>query len=532
MSAPALALLATLLTAFSGRAVESARTQRPQLVLNIVIEGLRSDYLELLSECFGPDGFNKLMQEGVVIDNVDYGPGVDVAGAVAMLNTGTEPAVNGIATATTYNTARHLTQPTLLDPGKIGNYTDETLSPAAIRVSTLSDELRIDGAGASYSHAIAPNATEAIIMAGHAGNSAFWINDANGNWATTTHYREVPTPVTARNYKSPLSHRIDTVNWTPLLNLSDYPGLPAHKRYYPFSHTFSSNSTDKYRRFKTAAPVNREVTDLAIDYISSLNLGKRDAMDMLSVSYTLAPYIGATDTDARLETMDAYVRLDRELAKLLRCSEAAGATVVLLAGTPPAPSGEADDPKWHLSSGEFSVRKAVSLLNMYLIARHGNGDWVTGYHNGAFYLNHELIERKNINAEDLRADAAKFLMKMSGIANAYTIDDVLEGRTDEALRRNTIVATAPDVYINVIPGWALLDDYAHPESPKRTTVRCSSATAPAIIYAPTIIEPQRITADVDARRIAPTVSRILRIRSPNGAAQPPLPLVFNSKLAK
>ncbi len=528
-----MALITTLLTAFSGRAAETTHSHRPQLVLNIVIDGLRSDYLELLSECFGSEGFNKLMQGGVIIDNLDYGPGIDMAGAVAMLNTGTEPAVNGIATTTTYNTTRHLALPTLLDPDKIGNYTDETLSPAAIRVSTISDELRIDGGGASYSHAIAPNATEAIIMAGHAGNSAFWINDANGNWATTTHYREVPTPITARNYKTPLSHRIDTVNWTPSLSLSDYPGLPAHKRYYPFSHTFSGADPDKFRRFKTAAPVNREVTDLAIDYITSLNLGKRDAMDMLSVSYTLAPYTGATDTDARLETMDAYIKLDYELSRLLRSSEAAGSTVVILAGTPTKPSGEADDPKWHLSSGEFSSRKAVSLLNMYLIARHGNGDWITDYHNGAFYLNQELIERKGINAEDLRADAAKFLMKMSGVANAYTIDDILECRTDEALRRNTIAATAPDVYINVIPGWVLVDDYTtYSDTPKRTTVRYSSATAPAIIYAPATIEPQRITTEIDARRIAPTVSRILRIRSPNGAAQPPIPLVFNPKNQK
>lgn len=532
ISAPALALIATLLTAFSGRAAEPARSQRPQLVLNIVIDGLRSDYLELLSECFGSDGFNKLIEGGVVIDNVSYGPGLDMAGAVAVLNTGAEPAVNGIAGSMTYNTARHLALPTLTDPGKIGNYTDETLSPAAIRVSTLSDELRIDGGGAAYSHAIAPNAAEAIIMAGHAGNSAFWINDATGNWATTTHYREVPSPVTSRNYRSPLSYRIDTINWTPSLSLSDYPGLPAHKRYYPFSHTFTSTDPDKYRRFKTSASVNREVTDLAIDYIASLNLGKRDAMDMLSVGYTLAPYVGATDTDARLETMDAYVKLDRELARLLQSSESAGATVVILAGTPSKPSGEADDPKWHLSNGEFSTRKAVSLLNMYLIARYGNGEWVTDYYDGAFYLNNEIIERKNLDAEDLRSDAAKFLMKMSGIANAYTIDDILEGRTDDALRRNTIVATAPDVYIDVIPGWTLIDDYAHPEAPKRTTIRASSATAPAIIYAPASIVPQRISGEIDARRIAPTVSRILRIRSPNGASQTPLPIVFNSKKSK
>ncbi len=528
IKAPALALLATLLTALPGWSAEraaSAPHQRPQLVLGIVVDGLRADYLELLSDCFGPDGFNKLMSRGLVIDQLDYGPGIDGAGAVAMLYTGTEPAVNGVAAASTFSLERKLPLPTLLDPGKIGNYTDETLSPASLRVSTLTDELRIDGGGAAYAHAIAPDATRAIIMAGHAGNSAFWINDANGNWATTTHYRDVPTAVTARNYTSPLSLRIDTVSWAPALDMSEYPGLPEHKRHYPFRHTFSGNATDKYARFKQSAPANREVTDLATEYIRTMNLGGRDAMDMLSVAYTVAPP-DLGNGDRRVETLDSYIRLDRELARLLKAAEEAGRTMVILAGTPPPPDPEADDPKWLLPTGEFSTRKAVSLLNMYLIARYGNGEWVSAYHNGAFYLNQELINIKNINAEDLRADAAKFLMKMSGVAGAYTIDDILEGRTPAALRRNTVVASAPDVYLDVIPGWVLIDDFTDPTVPAKTTVRVSAAVAPAIIYAPGQVQPGRLSAPVDARRIAPTAARLLRIRSPNGAAQPPLSEAF------
>lgn len=535
ITAPALALLATLFTALPGWSLEASAPKaakgRPQLVLSIVVDGLRADYLDLLSECFGPDGFNKLIANGVTIDEVDYGPGIDAAGAVAVIYTGAEPAVNGVATATTYSTDRRMELPTLLDPAKIGNYTNETLSPAALRVSTLGDEIRIDGAGAGYVHALAPDAARAIIMGGHAGNSAFWINDANGNWATTTHYREVPTPVTARNYTRPLSLRIDTLTWTPSMAVSDYPGLPAHKRHYPFRHTFSG--TERFRLFKEAAPANREVTDLAAEYIKTMRLGGRDAMDMLSVGYSVAPYSGSTDTGARLETLDAYVKLDREIARLLEAAEAEGGnTVVLLAGTPAPVAAEADDAQWNLGAGEFSTRKALSLLNMYLIARYGNGEWVTDYANGAFYLNRKLIDEKKLDAEDLRADAAKFLMRMAGVANAFTIDDILEGRISPERRRNTVVATAPDVYLEVIPGWQLVDDASVQGPTKRQTVRRAPAVAPAVIYAPTILSAKRITAPVDARRIAPTVARILRIRSPNAAAQAPLSEVFTPKSSK
>lgn len=527
ISGPTLALAATLLTLVQGWAVEPRTNvrQRPQLVLNIVVDGLRSDYLELLSGYFGPDGLNKLMANGVTLDQVEYGSGVDATGALAILLTGAEPAVNGIANALTYSLERKMLQPTLLDPSQLGNYTDETLSPAALRVSTLADEIRIDGGGAGYVHALAPDASRAIIMAGHAGNTAFWINDANGQWATTTYYREVPTAITARNFSQPLSARIDTISWSPSIDVASYPALPAHKRYYPFRHTFSGQN--KFADLKTAAPANREVTDMAEEYIRTMRLGARDAMDMLSVGYTVAPYAGSTDTGARLETMDAYLKLDREVARLLRAAEASGPTMVLLAGTPAPASTEPDDAKWQLNTGEFSPRKALSLLNMYLIARHGNGEWVTDYDRGSFYLNRQLIDSKNLNLEDVRNDAAKFLMRMTGVANAYTLDDILEGRRSASQRRNTIVASAPDLYIEVIPGWVILNDLAEPHNPGRTTVRASASVAPVIIYAPEHLTSARLTSMVDARRIAPTVARILRIRSPNAASQPPLSEIFS-----
>lgn len=524
VSVPALALIATLLTALPVRvsaAVDASIPQRPQLVLSIMVDGLRNDYLELLAGQFGPDGFNKLLKDGVTIEEVEFGPGVDAAGAVCMLYTGAAPSVSGLATAELYSTERKILQPSLLDPSKIGNYTDETLSPVALKVSTLSDEIRIDGGGAAYSHAIAPDPARSIIMSGHAGNSAFWINSANGQWATTTHYRDVPQAISARNYTRPLSGRIDTVLWAPSLPLDKYPALPAHKRHYPFRHTFSGFGADKYKIFKTSAPVNTEVTDLAIDYLRDMKLGGRDAMDMLSVAYTLSPYAESTDIGARLETMDAYLKLDRQIARLLKAANGE-TTLVILGGTPAEPAKEPDDPQWGLPGGEFSAKKALSLLNMYLIAKLGNGEWVTAYNNGAFYLNHKLIGEKKLDPEEVRTEAAKFLTRMSGVADAFTLDDILEGRTSEALRRNTVVANAADVYVKVIPGWTLCDDTVNPAH--KTVVRYAHSTAPVILYAPAMLEAARISTPVDSRRIAPTVARILRIRSPNGASEPPLNL--------
>lgn len=530
-TAAALALVATLAYALPAKAADSSTPRRPQLVLGIMVDGLRADYLQLLSDYFCSDGFNRLTGGGVLIENVDYGPAIDRAGAIAMIYTGAPPSVNGIATEQVYDTTRHLGRPTLHDSDKIGNYTDETLSPSALLTSTLADELRIDGAGASYVHTIAPDATCAIIMAGHAGNSAFWINDANGNWATTTHYKDVPTPVSNRNFTAPLSMRIDTMRWEPSMKLDLYPGLPPHKRRYPFSHTFSRGDANVYRLFKQSAPVNTEVTSLAGEYIKSMRLGQRGSVDMLNIGYTLAPYPGSSDTDSRLEVMDLYLRLDRELSRLFKEVDAtvgADNAIILLAGTPAKAPTDPYDPQWGVPTGEFSSRKAQSLLNMYLIARYGSGEWVTDYHDGAFYLNQQLIDSKRLDAESVRAEAAKFLCRMSGVASAHTIDDILENRISEQLRRNTVAANAADVFITILPGWQLVDDF-NPLDTRRTTQRTVPTTAPVMIYAPAVIEASRIDTPVDARQIAPTMARILRIRSPNGAGEPSLSSIFARK---
>lgn len=150
--------------------VAQAPSPRPRLVVGIMIDGLREDYLDLLKGYFGEDGFKRIMRDGVMFEDVNYGTAVDVAAATAMIYTGSSPAINGIPAAMVYDTEKRISYPIVLDPTKIGNYTDETYSPKAIKVSTLSDEVRIDGGGLGNVYSVATSAPQSIILAGHAGN--------------------------------------------------------------------------------------------------------------------------------------------------------------------------------------------------------------------------------------------------------------------------------------------------------------------------------------------------------------------------
>lgn len=501
--------------------------KRPTLVVGIVVEGLTIDYLELLRSHLSEGGFKRLLENGVTVSDVDFGTALDGAAASAVIFTGASPSVNGIGASTIYEPESKRVNPVLLDIATIGNFTDETLSPKRLTASTIGDELRIEGGGPGYVYAIAPDATEAIILGGHAGNSAFWINDVTGKWATTTYYKDLPTPAQYLNHRQPNEYRLDTLQWTPLVHPSELPDLPPHRKLYPFRHIFPRSSTARFKAYKNSPVVNTDITNLASEYLRVLGLGKRESTDMLNLAYTLQPFTYGQEADCRAEMMDSYMRLDRNLAQLFTTIDREGPgmsnTLVFVAGTPLTKRNRRDDDKWGVTFGEFSSKKAVSLLNMYLMAIYGNGEWVNGYHNGQVFLNRKLIKDHNVDARELRRESAGFLTRMSGVSEAWTIDDVIDrraGESPDAIRRNTVVDTAGDIFVTIAPGWQETDDDSSTDTPE-TTMRAASAVAPAFFLVPDG-KPVTINTPVDARQIAPTVTGLLRIRSPNGASMPRL----------
>ena len=525
------AILASLVSIGANAAQPGVKapSPRPTLVVGIFVEGLTAEYVDLLRSNLTESGFNRLITDGITIRNVDYGPGIDATAASAILVSGASPSVNGIPAAMAWDPVTKREYPVLLDPSLAGSYTEKQLTPAPMLVSTLSDEIRISDGGLGQVHSIALDPQQAILLAGHAGNSSFWISDIDGKWTSSSHYRETPTPVAKRNVGLTLSSRLDTMAWEPSIQLDRYPDLPEYKKLYPFRHTFPSRNVDRLRVFKSSPMANREVAATAAEYISTLSLGKRGVTDMISIGLDVSPFQYGREADNRIETMDAIIRLDHDIASIIQAVEKGPGmanTLLFVAGTPAPSGGKRDEERWNIPSGQFSPRKAVSLLNMYLMALHGNGEWVSGYHNGFFFLNQALIKERDMNASDLRREGAEFLSRMSGVSDVYTIDDILTRRAGDdpnALHRNISPGHAGDLLVMVNPGWEISDNDDDPATVGNDTqlpvVRWQATTSPVYILSPSI-EASEIVERVDARSIAPTLARILRIRSPNAASQP------------
>ena len=502
-------------------ALSQSNNERPTLIVGITIDQLRNDYLELLQDKFGNDGFKRLMREGVYIENAVFNvSSLDKVSASAILYTGTTPNINGISGATLYKDGK--IEETLHDPKYIGNTTDATYSPMALKVSTISDEVRMDNNGIGYVYSVAPDAQQAIIIAGHAANGAFWINDDNGKWASSTFYKEFPAAVQNRNFIRQLSSRIDTLKWTPLLKTEEYRDIALHRTFYPFKYTFDGEN--RYQKFKKSALVNEEVTSVAISCIEELRLGRRAAVDMINVAYTAEPYSYAIDSDNRIELQDKYLRLDRELAKLFASiDKAVGRNAfIFVSSTGYFDNTYATEPRFNIPTGEFSPKRAVSLLNMYLMALYGQQtNWVKGYYNHQIYLNRKAIEDAKLDLGTIQEKAAEFVQEFSGIQYVTSNKSLLTGDWNEGsakFRYGTHHLRRGDLIIELQPGWKV-----NLENPReKVKIIRNNAVITPLIFMGNGLKPQHVYREVKATEVAPSVTHILRIRSPNASQNLPL----------
>lgn len=516
-------LLTSVLCSLVGiSTVIQADPTRPRLVVGIVVDQLRTDYIEYLQSLFGEGGFRRLMHEGAYLRNVDFPTASpDAVSATAMLYTGAMPSQTGISQSGVYDRSRSRMQPVLAH----GN----SYTPQPLLLSTVTDELVIDGIGLGSVYSLSADPQQAVVMAGHAGKGAYWISDHDARWTGAPYYNDTYSPLGRAGYRMP-SQKLDTMQWKPVLNLDRYPGIPAQKRHYPFRYTFPHSDREAITRFLASPMANREITRAAIDCLQQMHMGSNpQTIDMLNIGYSAAPYKYVKDGDYRLELQDTYLRLDADLAQLFEAIDRTvglDKTLVFLSSTGYYDDATVDAEKYRIPTGRFSVKRAVSLLNSYLSATYGNDTYISGYAASQFYLNDKAITTRGLDSDRIAADARDFLARMAGVSRAFTMDDIVSGGADTQRLRNSLDPKhCGDLYVNYTPGWTVVDDTAYPVVEHQ--VRTAVATAPFFLMGADV-PPQVIGTPVDATVIAPTVTQTLRIRAPNGASA--RPLLLNSGL--
>lgn len=503
---------------------QNAQTKgAPRLVVNIIIDQLRSDYLEAFAPLYTDNGFKRLLEGGRVYTNASYpfSP-IDRASAIASVSSGATPYYNNITGKMWLN--RKTLRPVFCvdDQSFPGLLTDEGTSAASLATSTIGDELKVVTGGKALVYAISPYRDAAVLAAGHAANAATWIDDIRGNWCSSTYYAtSLPTWISAYNTMHSAEQRTDNATWEPFnMKVGNLSYFMYGNNSRSFKHKFSGS--ERYKLYKTCALVNADVTELAQQCVYSTGMGMDPVTDLLSLTYYAGTFDHRTVTECQTELEDTYVRLDNEIGRLMDyLDQRVGKDHVLyvLTSTGYSDAESTDYQKYRIPSGTFQMERTANLLNMYLGAIWGQGIYIESTFGNQIFLNHKLLESKKVSITDATNRAQEILAMMSGVRNVYTSLQLITGQNQQIqkIRNGFSPEHSGDLFIEVAPGWQILDE----NSQKVEFSRASFTQFPIIFYGSDIAA-QRILTPVTTDRIAPTVARCIRIRAPNACSSEPL----------
>lgn len=513
--------LVAVLTVASVQAQTSVR-ETPKLVIGITIDQLRGDYLELFQNTYTERGFKRLLNEGLVYQNIKYDiPNLDDASAIATIYTGSTPYYHGIVGNKKYLVSKQLEVTTYSDPNFLGNYTNDKVSPLALKTSTITDELKNASQGSSDVYSFAPNIQQALATAGLKGNCAFWVDDYTGKWASSTYYKNFYWTVDQENRNNTdFSIKAWGMHWSPLLSLGEYKAFP----YISNTSFLHQLGTDKetYIKAKQTPNVNENIRATAMKLLEKAELGKRTSPDFLSLTFYAGNYTNTSDYS--FEIQDTYARLDREIEKLLdEVDKHVGLknTLIFVASTGYYNSNEtAYKGEPEIPERKFYINRCEALLNMYLMAIYGkDSKWVDKFYNGQVYLNRELIKQKEVSLQEIQNKAAEFVSEFTGVQEVYTSFQLQHGQWNpvmEYYKNGYTKETSGDLFVEIQPGYTIVNE--QDANLKEKQVRSNAIICPVIFFGDGV-KPARIKRTIKATEIAPTVSYIMRIRSPNAARE-------------
>jgi len=523
-------IITSLVAVLTVASLQSQTTLRetPKLVIGITIDQLRGDYIELFQKTFTERGFKRLLNEGLVYQNMSFDfPNLNEASSIATIYTGTLPFRHGITDSKIYLSNKGMDVAIFQDDKFLGNYTSDKLSPARLNTGTITDELKTASQGNSDIYTFAPNSFQAIVTAGHFGDGAYWVEDYTGKWATSTYYKDLYWTVEQDNKRNVFSNQSSSLTWQPLLPVEQYNAFPYRDPSKIFSYQYGQY-TNPYPYLKQSPYVNENITQTALTLLQRNEMGKRMSPDFLALTYYAGDYSSTSKGDYSLEVQDIYARLDRELAALFdQVEKTVGLqnTLIFVTSTGYYDSNSRYPDNLKTEPGTFYPKRCEALLNMYLMAVYGKEQWVERYHNRQIYLNRKLIESKGISLEEIQNKAAEFIVQFTGVQDAVTSLQLLTGKASSEMMpyRNALnKEQSGDIFMEIQPGYQIVYEENNGSQTSTKIHRSVAITCPVIFFGNNI-KPTKVKRTIRATEIAPTVCRLLRIRAPNAADDEPLP---------
>ena len=495
----------------------------PRLTVIISINGLDNYEIETFSKMLEPNGMRKLISG---FYNPNASCSYMVTGATtdyASIMTGSTPHYHGIIANKFYSLIDDNIVSCIDDARYEGINTKEMVSPRLLQATTLADQIKLNNPKSKV-YAIGLNAESAIMLGGHLADGAIWFDDANAGICTSTFYDKGLPRWAEKINRNGLIRSTCANDWQPMFSLPSYQYAPNGSYLNREKPTFIkfSDGDDNYdfmKKFRQSPFINDIIKELAARAIRDEQLGTDNATDLLCVEFNAhSPF----DTYTMCaENEDLITRLDRNIKSLLEVIEISvgldNSLIVLTAPNNNPNQTPQNDPR--LASGTFNSRRAMALLNSYLMAIYGQGRWISGYYDKNISLNKSLIEDENIKMAEIQDYVAQFMLEFSGVHTAipaYQIQTAASLPNDmpSRMRNSHYKNRSGDVVFTLLPGWVEYD-----EKVQRTLY--PTITQP---YTPIAIwnkEIKHTKSDIMIEDLCATLCRILQIPYPNACIGKP-----------
>ena len=510
----------------------NAQVNRPKLVVGLVIDQMRWDYLYRFNELYGNGGFKRLLSQGFSADNtfVPYVPTYTAVGHTCIY-TGSIPAISGIIGNNWFDKAS----------GKSVYCTDDSsvftvgtaskagkMSPSNLWVTTVTDELRLSNNFKSKVIGIALKDRGAILPAGHSANAAYWY-DA-GKWISSTHYMNaLPTWVDQFNGKD-VPGKYMSKDWTTILPMSNYDLSTADDKPYEnkikgedavtFPHKLSLiPDSIKYESFRTTPFANTYTFDFAKAAIESEKLGSNSVTDFLAVSISSTDYIGHAFGPNSVEIEDTYLRLDKDIADFLLYLDTKvgkGNYTIFLSADHAVAHIPAFLAEHKIPGGNFEDGDLKKELNQMIETNFGVSNIVQSLQNYQVYLNINELEKQGKDVAAVKKAVIKTLQTKPFIIMAYETDKLALTNLPEP--QKTMLANgynnkrSGDIQFTLKPGY-------FDGGTKGTT---HGLWNPYDAHIPCVffgwgVKPGKTNRETYMTDIAPTIAAMLHIQMPSGS---------------
>jgi len=507
---------------------------RPKLIVGIVVDQMRWDYLYKYYNRYGAGGFKRLLSEGFSCENtmINYVPSVTGVGH-SSIYTGSVPAIHGIADNYWIDQATgkgvYCTDDNTVQSVGTDNATGK-MSPRNLLVSTVTDELRIATNFQSKVVGVSLKDRASILPAGHAANAAFWFDDSTGNFITSTYYMQTLPGWVVRFNKSQAINTLIKKGWNTLYAIDTYQNSESDDQVYEgrfegeTTSSFPHNINEIYKRnrgsFRTTPFGNTLTLDFAKQAIDGYELGKGKATDFLTINCASTDYVGHMFGPNSIEIEDTYLRLDKDLENFFLFLDdkiGRGQYTIFLTADHGAAHNAGYMQKHKLVFGLANIRAITDSVNKLLEAKFGAQQLIRTEISDQVDFDMQKINSQHLDFDAIKKMTTTYLQQQPGIMYAVDENKIGEAPIPEPLKTMIINGynskrTSP-VRVIFNPGWAQGESVG--------TGTGHGSIHPYDTHLPLLfmgwgIRHGSSRAALNITDVAPTISALLHIQMPNG----------------